>query len=136
MLAEEEATQSLPRDARLGDSSGKMKQFATWFTHGVVGGAKLRGAIYHRRTGAEVLGLWTSFSGSGLRAMAIPAPTPETMSRNRFLIARWFATKAQTHRSHFYVASLKRRYSVPRCRGKGSPHHKSSPVLPIFTLSL
>ena len=32
-----------------------MKQFATWFTHGVAGGAKLRGAIYHARTGAEVL---------------------------------------------------------------------------------
>ncbi len=61
LLAEEEATQSLPRDARLGDSSGKMKQFATWFTHGVVGGAKLRGAIYHRRTGAEVLGVVDEF---------------------------------------------------------------------------
>ena len=61
VLAEEEATHSLPRDARLGDSSGKMKQFATWFTHGVVGGAKLRGAIYHRRTGAEVLGVVDEF---------------------------------------------------------------------------
>jgi tRNA-dihydrouridine synthase B len=28
------------------DCSGKMKQFATYFTHGVQGGAKLRGAIY------------------------------------------------------------------------------------------
>ncbi|MDR3739609.1 MAG: tRNA-dihydrouridine synthase, partial [Terracidiphilus sp.] len=33
----------------------KMKQFATWFTHGVPGGAKLRAAIYHARTGAAVL---------------------------------------------------------------------------------
>jgi hypothetical protein len=33
-----------------------MKQFATWFTHGVPGGARLRAAIYHARTGAEVLG--------------------------------------------------------------------------------
>jgi hypothetical protein len=32
-----------------------MKQFATWFTHGVPGGAKLRGAIYQQRTGAGVL---------------------------------------------------------------------------------
>ena len=32
-----------------------MKQFATWFTHGVPGGAKLRAAIYQARTGAEVL---------------------------------------------------------------------------------
>jgi hypothetical protein len=32
-----------------------MKQFATWFTHGVPGGAKLRSAIYQSRTGADVL---------------------------------------------------------------------------------
>ena len=55
LLAEAEATKDLPRDARLGETAGKMKQFATWFTHGVPGGAKLRGAIYHSRTGAEVL---------------------------------------------------------------------------------
>jgi hypothetical protein len=40
----------------MGETAGKMKQFATWFTHGVPGGAKLRAAIYHARTGAEVLG--------------------------------------------------------------------------------
>jgi tRNA-dihydrouridine synthase B len=56
LLAETEGTKDLPRDARLGDPEGKMKQFATWFTHGVPGGAKLRGAIYHARTGAAVLG--------------------------------------------------------------------------------
>jgi hypothetical protein len=32
-----------------------MKQFATWFTHGVPGGAKLRAAIYHAHDGADVL---------------------------------------------------------------------------------
>jgi len=56
LLAETEATKDLPRDARLVDPEGKMKQFATWFTHGVPGGAKLRAAIYHARTGAAVLG--------------------------------------------------------------------------------
>jgi tRNA-dihydrouridine synthase B len=56
LLIETEATKDLPRDARLGDPEGKMKQFATWFTHGVTGGAKLRAAIYHARTGQEVLG--------------------------------------------------------------------------------
>jgi nifR3 family TIM-barrel protein len=56
LMAETEATKDLPRDARLGDPAGKMKQFATWFTHGVPGGAKLRVAIYHARDGAEVLG--------------------------------------------------------------------------------
>ncbi len=55
LLAEEQATRDLPRDARLGDSAGKMKQFATWFTHGVPGGAKLRAAIYQAHSGAQVL---------------------------------------------------------------------------------
>ncbi len=39
----------------MGETAGKMKQFATWFTHGVPGGAKLRAAIYHARTGTDVL---------------------------------------------------------------------------------
>ena len=56
LLAETEATKDLPRDAKLGDPVGKMKQFATWFTHGVPGGAKLRASIYHARTGPDVLG--------------------------------------------------------------------------------
>lgn len=55
LLAEAEATRDLPREARLGDTSGKMKQFATWFTHGVPGGARLRKSIYQARTGTEVL---------------------------------------------------------------------------------
>jgi tRNA-dihydrouridine synthase B len=56
LLAEAEATKDLPRDAKMGDPVGKMKQFATWFTHGVPGGAKLRAAIYQARTGPDVLG--------------------------------------------------------------------------------
>jgi nifR3 family TIM-barrel protein len=34
---------------------GKMKQFASWFTHGVPGGAVLRKAIYEAKTGEAVL---------------------------------------------------------------------------------
>jgi tRNA-dihydrouridine synthase B len=55
LLEETEMSRDLPRDARSGDPVGKMKQFATWFTHGVPGGAKLRGNIYQARTGAAVL---------------------------------------------------------------------------------
>jgi nifR3 family TIM-barrel protein len=55
LLVEVEATKDLPRDARMGDPAGKMKQFATWFTHGAPGGAKLRGAIYQAKTGEGVL---------------------------------------------------------------------------------
>ena len=55
LLDEAEASQALPRDARMGETAGKMKQFASWFTHGVPGGAKLRAAIYQARTGGDVL---------------------------------------------------------------------------------
>jgi len=37
------------------DSTGKMKQFASWFTHGVEGGAKLRKAIYEARDPVEIV---------------------------------------------------------------------------------
>jgi tRNA-dihydrouridine synthase B len=34
---------------------GKMKQVASWFTHGVPGGGALRKAVYEAKTGAAVL---------------------------------------------------------------------------------
>jgi tRNA-dihydrouridine synthase B len=57
-----------------------MKQFATWFTHGVPGGAKLRAAIYQARTGTEVLGEVERFfaaQGEGCpQTCADPADAP------------------------------------------------------------
>jgi tRNA-dihydrouridine synthase B len=37
------------------EASGKMKQFASWFTHGVPGGAALRKGIYEAKSSAQVL---------------------------------------------------------------------------------
>jgi tRNA-dihydrouridine synthase B len=37
-------------------AEGKMKQFASWFTHGVPGGAALRKAIYESKSAPEILG--------------------------------------------------------------------------------
>ncbi|QNI32808.1 tRNA dihydrouridine synthase DusB [Alloacidobacterium dinghuense] len=37
------------------EAQGKMKQFASWFTHGVPGGAALRKSIYESKTGTAVL---------------------------------------------------------------------------------
>jgi tRNA-dihydrouridine synthase B len=37
-------------------AEGKMKQFASWFTHGVNGGAALRKAIYESKSATEILG--------------------------------------------------------------------------------
>jgi len=36
-------------------AEGKMKQFASWFTHGVPGGAALRKAIYEAKSGPDIL---------------------------------------------------------------------------------
>jgi tRNA-dihydrouridine synthase len=36
-------------------AEGKMKQFASWFTHGVAGGAALRKAIYESKGREEIL---------------------------------------------------------------------------------
>ena len=43
------------------DCVGKMKQFASWFTHGVPGGAGLRRAIFEAKSGAAVLGAVEQF---------------------------------------------------------------------------
>jgi nifR3 family TIM-barrel protein len=64
LLDEQEATRDLPRSDRMGETAGKMKQFATWFTHGVPGGAKLRAAIYQAKTGAAVLAQVEEFFAS------------------------------------------------------------------------
>lgn len=37
------------------EAPGKMKQFASWFTHGVAGGATLRKSIYEAKTGDAIL---------------------------------------------------------------------------------
>jgi len=84
LLAEAAATKELPRDARMGETAGKMKQFATWFTHGVPGGAKLRKAIYTAKSGVEVLEQVNAFfaqqpsTEASAEQEAAPSPFPET----------------------------------------------------------
>lgn len=82
LLDEADVSQSLPKDARMGETAGKMKQFASWFTHGVPGGAKLRASIYQARTGAEVLaqvdGFFSALEGGASSTEAEEAIYPET----------------------------------------------------------
>jgi nifR3 family TIM-barrel protein len=52
------------------DTIGKMKQFATYFTHGIRGGAQLRASIYHAREAAEIVALVDSF----FHAEPVPVP--------------------------------------------------------------
>ena len=61
------------------ETAGKMKQFASWFTHGVPGGARLRAAIYQEKTGAAVLSqvdaFFTHQIENGVAIEESPAPT-------------------------------------------------------------
>jgi nifR3 family TIM-barrel protein len=59
-------------DAKKGveDAVGKMKQFATYFTHGVRNGAKLRADIYHAHDVTKILSLVDEFFE---RELAAPA---------------------------------------------------------------
>ena len=68
LLDEQEVSKDLPRDARIGETAGKMKQFASWFTHGVPGGAKLRASIYQAKTGPAVLDQVDAFFTAQLTA--------------------------------------------------------------------
>ena len=55
-------------DRREDDAAGKMKQFATYFTHGVRGGAHLRAAIYKVSEAAQIVDLVDEFFEPELRA--------------------------------------------------------------------
>jgi len=48
-------------EEELPDAVGKMKQFASWFTHGVPGGAALRKEIYESKSAPEILGRVENF---------------------------------------------------------------------------
>jgi nifR3 family TIM-barrel protein len=64
-----------PREAQ-----GKMKQFASWFTHGVQGGGALRKAIYEAKSGVAVLEAVERFFEarlSGQLASVADESTPE-----------------------------------------------------------
>jgi tRNA-dihydrouridine synthase B len=55
-------------EEELPDAVGKMKQFASWFTHGVPGGAHLRKAIYESKSATEVLSQVEDFFEERLQA--------------------------------------------------------------------
>jgi nifR3 family TIM-barrel protein len=55
-------------EEEMAGTEGKMKQFASWFTHGIPGGAALRKAIYDAKSGAEILGRVDEFFEAKLTA--------------------------------------------------------------------
>ena len=56
-------------EEELPDATGKMKQFASWFTHGVPGGAGLRKAIYESKVAPEILSRVEEFFEARLQAV-------------------------------------------------------------------
>jgi len=60
-------------EEELPDAVGKMKQFASWFTHGVPGGASLRKAIYESKSPVELLGRVEEFFEARLCGAGAPS---------------------------------------------------------------
>jgi tRNA-dihydrouridine synthase B len=60
-------------EEELPDAVGKMKQFASWFTHGVPGGAGLRKEIYESRSAVEILGRVEEFFEANLCGANAPS---------------------------------------------------------------
>lgn len=58
-------------------AAGKMKQFASWFTHGVYGGAHLRKAIYEAKSEQDILDAVESFFEPLLAGHTQPTPQAE-----------------------------------------------------------
>jgi tRNA-dihydrouridine synthase B len=58
-------------EEELPDAVGKMKQFASWFTHGVPGGAALRKEIYESKAAPEVLSRVEDFFETRLCGVAV-----------------------------------------------------------------
>ena len=66
------------------DSIGKMKQFATYFTHGIRGGAHLRASIYQSREAGHILDLVDRFFAA---SVSDPAPSVAADDQERAHLA-------------------------------------------------
>jgi nifR3 family TIM-barrel protein len=60
-------------DEEMHGAPGKMKQFVAWFTHGVQGGTALRQAVYHAKTGPQILESVERFFEEHLNRSAVEA---------------------------------------------------------------
>ncbi len=63
-------------EEKMGGAEGKMKQFASWFTHGVPHGAHLRKAVYESKTSGEILDAVDTFFERLLNGKLAPASAP------------------------------------------------------------
>jgi tRNA-dihydrouridine synthase B len=79
------AAGQVAREQRHRDCVGKMKQFASWFTHGVPGGGALRKQIFESKNGDAVLNAIESFFAN--RVGDIPADPALTAPDDQLLMA-------------------------------------------------
>jgi tRNA-dihydrouridine synthase B len=71
------ASGQIARDQRNRDCVGKMKQFASWFTHGVPGGSALRKQIFEAKKGDAVLdAIEKFFENQSARSESAPEVEP------------------------------------------------------------
>ena len=75
-LSDEERRAARTRESAVRETQGKMKQFASWFTHGIPGGATLRRQIFESRDGDAVLGAVEEFF-AGRRSAIAAGKMPE-----------------------------------------------------------
>ncbi len=61
-------------------AEGKMKQFASWFTHGVAGGSALRKAIYESKSRIEILSSVEAFFENRLSLCGAGVPAREVVT--------------------------------------------------------
>jgi tRNA-dihydrouridine synthase len=73
-LTDEQLRARRTRESALRETIGKMKQFASWFTHGIPGGATLRKQIFEAKNGDTVLAAIEHFFAA---RQAIPAEERE-----------------------------------------------------------
>jgi tRNA-dihydrouridine synthase B len=78
------AAGQVAREQRHRDCVGKMKQFASWFTHGVPGGSALRKQIFESKNGDAVLGAIEAFFAN---RMDNPVVTPVAAAQNEQIFA-------------------------------------------------
>ena len=66
-------------EEEMAGAEGKMKQFASWFTHGVADGAALRKAIYQSKSRVEILASVEGFFENRLETCGAGAHAREVL---------------------------------------------------------
>ena len=80
------ASGQIAREQRHRDCVGKMKQFASWFTHGVPGGGALRKQIFEAKNGGVVLDSVERFFDSARRVRGDHSISTEAGCRQMILL--------------------------------------------------